>query len=78
MKKVTKEKLVRDVYSAFKSNNWEFEAYGVPELEDVLTVVDTCVSHLHDKPEGTVIEVGNISMRKSGDNYDFYIRLGRF
>lgn len=70
--------LVADVHDAFVRNAWEFEGYGIPYLQDVDTVMRQMHDRLRGKPDGTVIEVGNVSMRKAGDGYDLYVRLGTF
>lgn len=66
------------VHQLFEDNNWEFSGYGVPEVQDVKTVLETCASHLEEKPEGTVIEVGNIAVRKGGGKYHLYMLLGTY
>lgn len=75
---MSKQELIEDIHEAFIRNEWVFEGYGVPTLEDVKVVVDQCHERLEDKPDGTVIEVGNISLRKDSGSYHFYVRLGDF
>lgn len=75
---LTVEELSNELYETFQANEWEFSGYGQPEREDVRQVLDTCEMHLKDKPEGTVIEVGNFSVRKGNGKYHAYILLGEF
>lgn len=72
------QELTEKLTETFQKNEWEFSGYGVPQDEDVKMVLETCEGHLKDKPEGTVIEVGNMSVRKGAARYHVYIHLGDY
>lgn len=72
------DRLAEQLHETFVHNEWEFEGYGQPEVSDVKVFLETCVQHLHDKPDGTVLSVNNMSVRRNVDQYEVYVHVGNF
>lgn len=79
MENFTLEDMATEAHGVFHREGWDFGEYDNPTEQDLFDILEQCRVHLTSQSEGTIIEVGNIAVRKdSNKTYDVYVKLGAF
>lgn len=75
----TLDEMASETHGVFHREGWAFGEYHDPSEQDILDILEQCRVHLVSQSEGTIIEVGNIAVRKDSDKtYEVYVKLGAF